>query len=177
MVFVNAQQELVSNATWDPYERDPTTDDIDGYLPSLFGIQTYVSHNPAYYTVNNQIFDSSAFPPMAAQLQAADAAGYGALALASLTTVENELMGVPAGINVEVLFYYLSMPSVWYDQLPEDVQADIALGKKGPYPGFPHYSTAAPDTMSLNPSQSNLLSNMVAWTLVNNEATLATIFA
>lgn len=67
------------------------------------------------------------------------------------------------------MWYYLSMPSVWFSELPESVQNDILADKDGPYASFPHYSTASPSQMSLNASQSNLLSNMVAWTLLQHE--------
>jgi len=172
MVFVNSETPLASNETWDPTARAPSMNDIDGYITALFGVQVYSDLNPAYWTQNNQVFPQEDFTPLAVALQAAQASGTGAVAKVSLTTVENQLMGVPGGHKVELGVYYLSMPTVWKSQLPATVQADLD-DPDGPYPDFPHYSTST--MISLSEPQVNLLTNMLSWTMLQNEALVSSV--
>lgn len=167
VVFVNCEQAL--NTSWVPSERPPTETDIDGYIPALFGIEVY-GNETGEYLGNNQIFPTEDFSPLAEALIAADGRGKGILVNVTLTTIENQFMGIAAGITVDIVWYYLGMPSLWYNQLPLSVRTNLGLGILGDYYQFPHYSTL--EQLKLSASQVNLLANMLTWTVRENQELL-----
>ena len=79
--------------------------------------------------------------------------------------VANDFMGVPGGLRVRLTINYLSLATAWKAQLPAGVQADLDAGSKGPYKGFPQYSTA---DISLTAPQVTLLAAMSTWVVENN---------
>ena len=123
--------------------------------------------NTSTYCYLNQVFRQDDFAPLVERMQAADAAGDGVVVASDLTTVENQVMGVAAGIQVRVVWVYLTMATNWKAQLPEEVRAEIDR-KHGRYAGFPNYSTAE---TSLSEQQANLVAAMTTWVVETNAQT------
>lgn len=164
---------------------------VDDSIPPLFGYQPYDASvdggyalyaaganlaSPSWYYRFNQIFPSDAFAAMRQGLW--DASGAGSYRTApvfaqALTTADNPWFGVAGAKAVTVAWVYLEHAADWYDRLgfaeKLEVDAQTVLA------GFPHYSTF--DT-ELSPTQVNLLSNLVAWSVVNpsNVAKFTSLF-
>jgi hypothetical protein len=163
-VFVNTETPL--NISWDATSRPPTHTDIDGYISAYFGYQVYNETNNMYYLYNNQIFASEDFVPIVQGLQSQVNAGNAAVFTSTLTTIENTFMGIPAGLEVTILWDYSSIPQRWFDQLPTSIQNDLNEGDKGPYLDFPYYSIAH---IALSTQQVNLLANLCTWVVLDNQ--------
>mmetsp|Transcript_10363 Transcript_10363/g.12570 ORF Transcript_10363/g.12570 Transcript_10363/m.12570 type:complete len:651 (+) Transcript_10363:90-2042(+) len=170
-VFMNTDTPL--NNSWDPTTRPPTSKDIDGYFCAMFGFQVFEETNNMYYTFNNQIFPSEDFVPIVQALQNQVDAGNAAVYTSTLTTIENVFMGIPAGLEVTILWDYSSLPTRWFNQLPSSLQDEINLGDKGPYLDFPYYSIAH---IALSAQQVNLLANLCTWIVSDNKDQFAQIF-
>ena len=82
--------------------------------------------NTSTYCYLNQVFRQDDFAPLVERMQAADAVGDGVVVASDLTTVENQVMGVAAGIQVRVVWVYLTLATNWKAQLPEEVRAAVA---------------------------------------------------
>ena len=158
-------------------DRAPTADDIDRDLPALFGIDLPGPDSKEVFLSRNQVFETAAFAPLAAALQAAQAGGYGTLATGELATVRNEPMGVPGGHALNLTVVRLDEPSVWRAALPADVRAALDARGDGPFENFPFYNTFT--QLELTTAQANLLANMMTWVLThpNNRAVFDRAFA
>ena len=92
-----------------------------------------------------------------------------------LTTVANEFMGIAAGLDVFVLFNYLTLATDWKAQLPQQIRDDLdCSGRKCPYEGFPNYETG---DLELTAAQANLLANHASWVVEHNQPAYVSVFS
>lgn len=169
VLFVNSITPLVPREHWDPRRRLPGKSDIGDVLPGYFGIFFDLGEIvPDYDYRGNQVFAKEDFTPLAVALQDSQAQGCGAVASVSLTTVENKLWGIPAGIRTQVTVLYLSRAPAWEARLPPDVREFVVpeegnasdpsvLRRSGPFLDFPHFSTSR---LELSAEQANLLATL-----------------
>ena len=168
VLFDGSVNALANATTWDPSLTPPQVKYVDGYLAALFGFDTFAgaSGDGEQYVGGNQVFRAADFAPLCRALQAAQAAGGGAVAQLELETVANAVMGVRGGDLVLLTVVYMDAPARWTAQLPDDVRAELAKGADGDFKDFPNYATSALD---LTPSQVNLLADMMTWIVLENE--------
>lgn len=179
VAFANFESPMASNATWDPVANPGAAEkvSIDNDISAYFGVGSGMSPDGFGLDVRrNQVFNSTKFPAVAEALQRGQAAGTGAVATTSLTTIENKWWGVEAGFKVNVTWVYLSRCSGWERQLPDDVKSLItpkkdpanpqSVPKSGPFKNFPHFDDATQS--SLSNEQANLLRDLAGWTITEN---------
>lgn len=97
------------------------------------------------------------------------------------TTVDNPFYGVEGGKEVDVTFYYLEAPQQWMDSLPTDVREEVEREKNGlfdsfipSFENFPYYDT---DKFTLSYRETNLLANVVGWTVLENQKLFADVLS
>lgn len=151
---------------------------VDSQIPPLFGYQpfddtsgTYVLYegaaNPDYpQGMHSQSFRGEDFPEFLLGLW--DASGDGRTSCPNflqegLSVETNEWFGIPDRGKVSVLWVYTNFSQTWFDELSSDVQQ---LFQSEELEDFPHYSTL--DT-ELNPTQVNLLANLAAWCVADDQ--------
>jgi hypothetical protein len=160
---------------------------VDRMIPPLFGYQPYDETNGYVLygqtplskenalNAHNQIFDSSDFFPLLNGLWNASGAGKyqnSPIFKQTLTTKANSWFGVPGNTTVNVLWVYLENTMSWSKQLQKDVlqtESELVTKKK-----FPHYNTFT--AIELDPQEINLLANLAAWTVMNNEAIFQSMY-
>ena len=97
---------------------------------------------------------------------------------ATLTTIQNDLWGIPAGLEVTLTTVYLGRSLNWEAQLPEELQALVVpqdpeaatnpaetVGD-GPYKDFPHYATTGG---MLSHERANLLAQLTAFQVLEHK--------
>ena len=168
----------------------PTYDPTQGYVykqiastfAALFGMNTTAGHPTWYYETATAVFSPSQYAPVVQAMQASQAAGNGAFWRGTLTTVANERFSIPAGLEVDVAFFYLADSDTWRAQLPNDTQTELNLGSSGAFPGFPFYATTGEDfassgrLWSYTPEQVNLLSGLTSWVVEQNWDKVSDLF-
>ena len=173
-LVVNINCVTPLNPDWDPaIQPVPTSSDIDGYVPALFGIPTEADEG--YSLIYNQVFDSADFSALVTAMLAAQEAGDGIVIPQTLITVQNDFMGIDAGHEVEVLWKYTTLPTNWYDAVPAELRAEIESGSSGKYENFPHYETLT--QLELSAEQVMLLANLEAWVMFANEELIRSFLA
>ncbi len=165
VVFINTSTALALGCTFSP-EEPPTSEEVSSDFYPLFGF-TWGNQ------IHNQVFSKEDFNPVYQALAKAKEAGETVMTRSSLTTVANDWWGIPAGQKVEVLWVYNEQVSKWEDQLSDDLKEEIAKGKKGMFPYFPHYDlmfeNGVTHGISLTKEQVNLLYQLSAWNIYSNE--------
>ncbi len=71
-----------------------------------------------------------------------------------------------------MLWVYLGMSETWYKQITDEwvkLKVDVELATQD----FPHYGTLRTER---SPTQMNLLSNLTAWTVLQNSAAFTALF-
>ena len=168
------------------------TQDANGYIvvdqsiPPLFGFQPYndkvsppyapASQAPAHdLTRLSQVFPSEDFQPLLDGLWQSIGGNESMAPIFTqpLTTVENSWFGIPAGRTVTLLWVYLGMSQTWRSQIT-DWRVKLKLDEELVTQDFPHYGTLRTQR---SPAQINLLSNLTAWTVLQNEAAFTALFS
>ena len=152
VIFDCAETPL--NVSWDPRSRPPTKDDVDAYLPPLFGLR--VDRGVEASTTRNHVFEAEGLPRLVSALQEAAARGTGAVARVALTTVRNDFFGVEAGRSIDLTLVYLDLPKRWVDALPKETAKAIKR-----YRGFPETPTIS--DLDLSRSEVSLLAQLCSW--------------
>lgn len=194
LVCLNIGDALPTRAEWDP-RASPPPESFSDDLPPFFGVRT--RETPAKWTERNQVFPTEDFAPLVAKLQESDASGSGAVARTTLTTVVNGWWGVPAGLQVEVVWVYLTRALRWEARLPAPVReslpqpggaAGLQASRAGAIEligsalanarvpasnsrlvGFPQYPLSR---LELPPVQAAALHQLCGWTLLEHRAML-----
>ena len=151
-------------------------------IPSFFGISLNTQSrfdNCSWDYTRNTIFDRDDFLPLAADLQRAQASGGGVIVgPRTLRTVENTFWGIPADLEINVTFSYLSRVLDWESQLSSDMRSRVVpsdpdaasdpsqLMPSGESKGFPNYETTVAD---MSPGKASLLYELSGWVVKNNE--------
>eukprot|EP00747_Dinoflagellata_sp_TGD_P135709 gnl/TRDRNA2_/TRDRNA2_175479_c0_seq11.p1 gnl/TRDRNA2_/TRDRNA2_175479_c0~~gnl/TRDRNA2_/TRDRNA2_175479_c0_seq11.p1 ORF type:complete len:262 (-),score=27.38 gnl/TRDRNA2_/TRDRNA2_175479_c0_seq11:369-1154(-) len=147
---------------------------IDRTFASYFGL-CGKGHN----FHNNQVFEITAFKEMAVKLQRSMHSGHGGVALAKLQTVRNELLDVPQGREVCVVFvqngrashFEKFLPKELRDELPEEPQRPASIRSKIPSYPFPNTRYSLFDAPHFwSPLSTNLLFEQSAWRIYHNKA-------
>lgn len=161
VVFVNTSTAL--DIDWDPAATVPDSDQIDSYLPALFGFR---SESLGTAVQNNQVFSGTDWVAVVRGLQAARRAGAPVVHRSRHQVLENLVWGIDGGYEVEVLWCYLERVPQWEDRLPEEIADAVDRGHrlffKGEFARFPHYKTAGQDSLAdvhLSPEQARLLAD------------------
>lgn len=158
---------------------------VDSSVPALFGYQAYNDKvSPPYAPSSkapasdlhrlSQVFPSADFQPLLDGLWHSVGSGESMAPIFTqqLTTVANDWFGIPAGREVTVLWVYLGMSETWYKQITDEwvkLKVDVELATQD----FPHYGTLRTER---SPAQMNLLSNLTAWTVLQNSAAFTALF-
>ena len=182
VVFENAEDVLQGKNHWDPSQGDlPQDGNMEIDIPSFFGISLNTqSHfdNCSWDYSRNTIFERDDFFSLAADLQDAQASGGGVIVgPRTLRTVENDFWGIPAAIDINVTFVYLSRVLEWESRLSSDMRARVVpsdpgaasdpsqLMRSGEFKAFPNYETTVAD---MTPGKARLLYELSGWVVKNN---------
>ena len=135
----------------DSYSDDQITNDLSSYFGALSNNRSYNFEDRSYELTKNQIFSKSDYITVIKGLQTAQQNGKGIIATFNLTTIENQWLGITAGISTEITFSYLGRLSKWESLLskemyslvvPEENSTDLSnVISHGPFKSFPHYFT------------------------------------
>ena len=158
---------------------------VDSSIPALFGYQAYNDKvSPAYAPSSDapasdlhrlsQVFPSKDFQPLLEGLWQSIGGDENVAPIFTqkLTTVANDWFGIPAGRDVTMLWVYLGMSQSWRGELTDEVvklKLDFELATQD----FPHYGTLRTQRSAV---QMNLLSNLTAWTVLQNQAAFTALF-
>ena len=177
IVFVNTENALTQDSSGNIV--------VDSSIPALFGYQAYNDKVTPVYAPSSdapasdlhrlsQVFPSKDFQPLLEGLWQS-IGGNESLApvfTQKLTTVANDWFGIPAGRDVTMLWVYLGMSHSWRGELTDEVvklKLDFELATQD----FPHYGTLRTQRSAV---QMNLLSNLTAWTVLQNQAAFTALF-
>lgn len=178
MCFFDTQTPLQPFEDWDVNTDVPSLDQITNDLSGFFGVLT--TDDPrwmdrSFEMERNQVFAAADYSRVVTALQTVQQVGTGIFASFNLTTVENAWWGIPAGLTFEVTFAYLGRLKQWEALLspemrelvvPQDNAADLSvLIDHGPFRHFPNYATLGG---MCNAERSNLLADMVGWSVLQN---------
>jgi hypothetical protein len=180
VLFFNSVTPLQPASDWNVETDIPSKEQIDDGLSSLFGVlpEDYVRWEERSFDFSkDQFFSTDAWIPFVTELQAAQQSGNGIVVTKTLTTVQNDWWGVPAGVEAEVTFVYLGRLTSWEAQLSEEMRPLLVPGgadaedlsktvQDGPFRHFPHYPTSGG---LLNAQQANVLADLTAWTVLQNK--------
>jgi hypothetical protein len=158
---------------------------VDSSIPALFGLQGYNSKTSSPYMPAsqaptsdlrrmNQVFASADFEPLLQGLWDSTGGDESVAPIFSqkLVTVENDWFGIPAGREVTMLWVYLGMSQTWRGEIMDNwVKANLDLEMLTQ--DFPHYGTLRTERSA---AQMNLLSNLTAWTVLQNSAAFTALF-
>ena len=186
----NSATPLQPSASWDvaaPGGHD-VLGTVDDSIPAFFGIflpNKHTFQDRSFEYQRDQIFDTADYNGVIQGLQAAQAVGKGIMYRTILKTVENTWWGIEGGQEVDITFICLGRLSQWEAQLSDDMKkvvmpdadkaGDLAnTVKKGPFKHFPHYDTQGAD---IDNDQANILADMVAWSVQENEELFRDIFS
>jgi hypothetical protein len=188
VLFFNVHQPLQPAANWDVVNDPPSKTQIARDLAAFFGVfpEDYVEWEVRGFDLSfNQVWGQENWVPLVTALQAAQAKGTGVVVTMPLTTIQNDRWGIPAGIETEVTFVYLSRLFEWEKQLPSDmhdyfVPTDPAAAADasqtvadGPFKTFPNYPTICAGESA---ERANALADMAGWTVRENAALFKSIF-
>ena len=161
---------------------------VDASIPPLFGYQQYDESdgyklfqgddNPRQREAeHNLVFPPEEFPAVLQGLWSASgnqsvpgSNAEPAIFSQTLAVLPNDWFGVRAPNNrmVKVVWVYTNRVKAWYDLLRPDVLEVLGdFDDPGSFHSFPHYSTL--DTR-LSKTQINLLANLCAWTIANDDS-------
>lgn len=148
---------------------------VDGQIPPLFGYQPYSESDGTYtpynggsnisketaWGVHNQVFPCGAFTDFLSGIwRSAWGSRSPAIFRQQLSVVENEWFGVAARESICCVWVYTSTVTDWENLLKDEVKAALhGLNT------FPNYSTL---NTELTPAEINLLSNLSAWSVAND---------
>ncbi len=181
VVFNNTARRLsLDYDPSDPVNDPPRISDMDGDLPTFFGVLPTHRLEPA--TPNNQVFKTSDFTTVIEALQNAKRAGgtpgpngpWGpCVASTQLEVQPNSWWGVEGGWTANICWVYLDRVTAWESALQPDVAKLVDDGNskngsgKGPFADFPNYKTAFEngftDLLHLSKPEVNLLADFTCW--------------
>lgn len=130
-------------------------------LAAFFGV--FDRATPQYNYSSMQIFPRKDFEPLVEELRKSKERGFGAVATFQHTTIENSLLGIEAGVEVNVTWCYLTTARKWFERLPTTTQMKINLDPR--FRHFPHFSTSRLD---LGLAEVNALSSLASFVVANN---------
>mmetsp|Transcript_13113 Transcript_13113/g.12707 ORF Transcript_13113/g.12707 Transcript_13113/m.12707 type:complete len:569 (-) Transcript_13113:163-1869(-) len=178
ILFMNYELPLQDVRTWNVSTDLLKIDQISDAVPSYFGIFEKTGNilERSYDYDKNHVFDRSDYIKVVKALQDAQQQGNGIIATLNLTTIQNDNWGIPHGFTAQITFVYLGRLFNWEHRLPRDIKEMIVppgnegnMGediKDGPFNDFPHYQTLGG---GMNYERSNLLANMVGWSILENK--------
>ncbi len=158
LLFINSYTELGMA----PPREIAANQQIDPYLPAMFGITDAYPHN--------QVFDSSEYDALVRELQRQKFDGKPVVATTKHVTLANPWWGVAAGKTVEITWVYNDAAQDWQDRLSLEVQAALT---DGTFPNFPFYKTAfepGGGLLGLPARDVNLLADLSAWVVREKHA-------
>lgn len=172
VVVISSPVPLQPAEVWDP-QTMPNETDIDSQFASLFGVFITPLTEQSWNYRSNHVFNKEDFPAEAAKLQAAQAAGRGAVVNTQLCTVQNDRWGIREGFCPNITWIYLARLGHWEERLPRKI-AEHVVGpagssegpRSGPFENFPFYPTMK---LEYTARQTNLLSVLGAATIRLNE--------
>lgn len=138
-------------------------------LFSIFGLTTLEGEqkgDDCELYRRNQVFDKADFDPVMDALNRSQVNGNIPIHLTTLTTVENQVYGVPAGHQVQVLFMVLGKATKFEEQLPDNTRQKMS-------DKFPHMPTA----VSMDQEHVNLLAAQMQWAVESNKDVFDRFFA
>ena len=189
VLFFNVHQPLQPAANWDVVNDAPSKTQIARDLAAFFGVfpEDYSEWEIRGFDLSfNQVWGNEMWVPLVTALQEAQAKGSGVIVTMNLTTIENTRWGIPAGIETEVTFVYLSRLFEWEKQLPADmtqyfVPSDPTAASdasqtvdQGPFKTFPNYPTICAGE---NAERANALADLTGWTIRENAELFKGIFS
>jgi hypothetical protein len=158
---------------------------VDASIPPLFGYQPYeaggLGENQGYVLysqgsankypmyVNNQVFESAAFPALLQGLWTASGSGSyerPAIFRQRLAVRANSWFGVTPGREVTVVWSYLSFVADWEALFANNRPVQAIIEVERLTNSFPNYSTL---NTNLSATQINLLANLTAWSVNETE--------
>jgi len=177
VVFIHSPIPLKGPESFNPFEREPSILDVDPALSCLFGFDNEPK-NTVENLFHNQVFSKEAFPDLIDSMQTKARQGKGIVVRQLLTTIENEYWGIPAGVDVNITWVYLSRTLEWERQLPAEIRRHVQphnrrdiddtakLASSGPFSLFPHYGT---QKLHVSAAEANLLVEMTGWIIHQNK--------
>ena len=179
VVFINTATPI--DLEYVPDEKVPTADEIDAFLPPLFGFKI---SSLGVAMQNNTVFNGDDWAPLIQGLQAARKAGRSVVHRMTHQVRENTFWGIEGGWSVEILWCYLSRIPQWEGRLPGPVSDAIDRGHhrifKGDYAHFPHYKTDGQNTIGdvhLTDGQARLLSDLTCWSVQAEQVQVKALLA
>lgn len=163
---------------------------VDDSIPPLFGYQPYADgkkhackgyqpyvggscldpDNAAF--ANNQVFPSAAFQTLLQNLWAAANNGGSnatpAIYSQTLQVLPNSWFGVQAKSQVTIVWCYLNFCYGWLDLFSNNQAVTALIKREIAEDSFPNYKTL---NTNLDATQVNLMSNLAAWMIVQEETT------
>lgn len=166
-VFVNTATPLATD--WEPGDDAPKSDQMDAYLPALFGRPVA---SVGTTTVDNLVLDPSGFAPLVRALQAERKAGRPVIARLKHRVVPNPVWGLSGGGEVGITWVYLDRVPAWEARLCDpELCAAVSAGERahlstGPLRHFPHYATSEENWghgLALTAVQARTLAELTCW--------------
>ncbi|CAK9083439.1 unnamed protein product [Durusdinium trenchii] len=138
---------------------DPHAAGVVDQLSSLFGYGLN-DQDEGYFYGNNQVFKKSQLLPICRKLFALKSSGKPMVLKESLDVLPNSYWGIRGAHQVSFVLIYLDKCAEFQQQLPQEVQDEIAKGPHGMLENYPIYRTTGnnkEDMLGLNTAQVNLL--------------------
>jgi hypothetical protein len=177
ILFMNYEVPLQDFENWNVSTDLLKENQISDAVPSFFGIIEEAGEifERAYDYHKNYVFNRNDYSRVVIALQHAQQQGNGIIATLNLTTIRNDHWGISEGFTAQITFVYLGRISNWENKLSDDMRKLVIpyglennLGeniKYGPFSNFPHYNTFKPQ----NYKRTNLLANMIGWSILENK--------
>jgi hypothetical protein len=189
VLFFNSKAPVQPASSWDVYNDVYTGDQITDELAAFFGVHPSDEsfwEKRGYDYSQNQYWSTDDWYPLIMKMQEAQAKGDGNIVTMNLTTIENRVWNIPAGITTEVTFVYLGRSFTWESQLSLEMQAllvpsdpaEAADASKtvtsGDFKNFPHYPTGGAE---INNEKANALADLTGWVVKRNADLFRSILA
>ena len=147
IAFANYAAKLYGSDSWNvsthAWKEDAS---IDETTPLWFGVETSpIKYGSMDYSVqHNQIFRDTDWPKFVKCLQKSLSDGNGAFCKMNLKTVKNAHWGIPANLDIELAFFYLSKSPNFEARLPKNTRDEINKSEDvddKKIRNFPNYKT------------------------------------
>lgn len=153
----------------------------DVALSCLFGVCSEVAaQGPGQSYLGIQVFSENDFRKLMCEFQKQRDAGNASVVKMSHVSVENTWWGIPAGLDVDIIWVYNERVTNFEQRLPAETRQEIARGGSGPFANFPFYKTSeqnSDDALNYHANQVNLLSAQAEYTVLQNKHLFCDIFA
>ncbi len=176
IAFVNSEQALVQDSQG--------IIKVDDAIPPLFGYQPYsdtdgyvlyaghtIGNQQTLGYVNNKVFNSEDFATLLQGLWNAANAGPSnqcpAIYTQTLPVLENTWFGIQSRTSVTIVWCYLNLIQPWVTQFANNMTVASFIANDINLNGFPNYQTV---NTNLSAAQVNLMSNLAAYAVVQDDA-------